>query len=214
MKRIAFLAATISMVASSASATQFPSVFGNQGPLEYLQDCLARNGVAIPGSWCDLGSNGAAIIRPEVVPTPLDKALTVIVSPKSGAPGPYPGSSIPVTAHGTGTTGAVTATLPAIPGYNTFVCGFSVSPGSAATAITLTETLSGILGGSMTWAVGAPVTAVGTTGTTLTQNFNPCIPASASNTAIVITSSALGTSGVNNDAQIWGYQKVINPSGY
>ena len=119
---------------------------------------------------------------------------------------PFPRhNSVPVTNAGTGTTGAVVATLPAAAGKITYICGFSVSPGSAATAITITVVM--VANSTFTWAVGAPVTAVGTTGTTLTQTFNPCVPASGSNTTITVTSGALGTSGVNNDVNAWGYQQ-------
>lgn len=111
-----------------------------------------------------------------------------------------------LTASATGTTAAVTATLAAAAGKTTFICGFSVSPGSAASAISINVTTTGLTNNAK-WAVGAPVTAAGTTGTTLTQNFNPCVPASAVNTGIVITSGALGTSGINNDVQAWGYQQ-------
>jgi hypothetical protein len=113
--------------------------------------------------------------------------------------------SVPVSNSATGTTGAVVATLPAAAGRTTFICGFSVSPGSAATAITIQVVM--VANSTFTWAVGAPVTAVGTTGTIFTQNFNPCIPASGSNTTITVTSGALGTAGINNDVNAYGYQQ-------
>jgi hypothetical protein len=112
----------------------------------------------------------------------------------------------PVTAQATGTTGAVAATLPAVAAKTTYICGFSVSPGSAASAITIQVTVTGTITGTLTWAVGAPITAAGTTGATLTVPFNPCIPASAVNTGIAVNSGALGTSGVNNDVNAWGFQ--------
>jgi hypothetical protein len=122
---------------------------------------------------------------------------------------PYPTTATaianPVTASATGTTASVAGSLPAVANRFTYLCGFSVSPGSAATAITITVVVTGVKN-TLTWAVGAPVTAVGTTGAILTQTFSPCIPSSAMNTAIVVTSGALGTSGVNNDVNVWGYQ--------
>jgi hypothetical protein len=99
----------------------------------------------------------------------------------------------------------VVATLPAASGKITYICGFSVSPGSAATAITIQVVV--VANSTFTWAVGAPVTAVGTTGTPLTVAFNPCVPGSGTNTAITVTSGALGTSGINNDVNAWGYQQ-------
>jgi hypothetical protein len=114
-----------------------------------------------------------------------------------------PGTPIEVSA--TGTTAAVAATLPAAAGKLTYLCGFSVSPGSAAAAITLQVAVTG-LANTLTWAIGAPVTAAGTTGAPLTQSFSPCLPSSAVNTGIVVTSGALGTSGINNDVNAWGFQ--------
>jgi hypothetical protein len=114
-------------------------------------------------------------------------------------------NSVRVTNSATGTTGAVVATLPAASGKITYICGFSVSPGSAATAITIQVVV--VANSTFTWAVGAPVNAVGTTGTTLTQTFTPCVPGSGTNTAITVTSGALGTAGVNNDVNAWGYQQ-------
>lgn len=119
---------------------------------------------------------------------------------------PFPNNnSVLVSNSATGTTAAVTATLAAAAGKITYICGFSVSPGSATAAITIQVVMTAQ--STFTWAIGAPVTAVGTTGTTLTQNFNPCIPASGSNTTITVVSGALGTAGINNDVNAWGYQQ-------
>jgi hypothetical protein len=112
---------------------------------------------------------------------------------------------IGVTAEATGTTAAVAATIPAVPGRTAYLCGLSVSPGSATTAITSSVTVTGLITGTLTWATGAPVTAVGVTGAVLTVPFTPCMPASAINSAIVVTSGALGAGGVNNDVNAWGF---------
>jgi hypothetical protein len=112
---------------------------------------------------------------------------------------------VQVQVSATGTTGAVAATLPAAAGKFTYICGFSVSPGSATAAITIQVTMTGVTN-TFTWAVGAPATAVGVTGTVFTQSFFPCLPGSAVNTGIVITSGALGTAGINNDVNVWGFQ--------
>ena len=111
-----------------------------------------------------------------------------------------------ISASATGTTAAVAATLAGVAAKTTFICGFSVSPGSATTAITITIVITGITN-TFTWAVGAPVTAVGVTGSIVKESFNPCVPASAVNTGIVVTSGALGAGGINNDVQAWGYQQ-------
>jgi hypothetical protein len=135
--------------------------------------------------------------------------LGILLAALGAAPGfaqPFPRQNAVIVSNAaTGTTGAVVATLPAAAGKITYICGFSVSPGSAATAITITVVV--VANSTFTWAVGAPVTAVGTTAAPLTVPFTPCVPASGTNTTITVTSGALGTSGINNDVQAWGYQQ-------
>jgi hypothetical protein len=107
----------------------------------------------------------------------------------------------------TGTTGAVGVTLTPSTGRTAYICGISVSAGSASTAITVQVTITGLFGGmQFNWALGAPVTAVGVTGPILTVPFTPCIPGSAVGGGISVASGALGTGGINNDVNVWGYQ--------
>lgn len=120
----------------------------------------------------------------------------------------YPQGAQPIQAQAAGTTAGATATLTGATGRLTFVCGFSVSPGSATAAITISVTTSGFAVGQ-TYFVGAPVTAAGTTGATLTQTFSPCIPASAVNSQMSVIAGALGTGGVNQNVNVWGYQAVV-----
>jgi hypothetical protein len=202
LKKLLLLGLAAALLGSPALAQTPPS--GNvERPLQY--PCLNQQGKAAPCQFTDIPTPDVATA---FNPASADKkAQVVTISPNSGAAGPYPANATPLVAIATGTTGAVAATFAAQPGRKNYICGFSVSPGSAATAITIQVTVTGLLTGTMTWAVGAPVTAAGTTGTTLTQNFNPCIPASAINTAIAVNSGALGTSGINNDVQSWGFQQ-------
>lgn len=107
-----------------------------------------------------------------------------------------------VTASATGTTAATAASLGATASVTNFVCGFTIS--AAATSLTTgTATLSGTVSGSLSYI--QTVQAVASGAAVLTQNFNPCIPASAANTAITITSAAAGTLG-NTIVNIWGYR--------
>lgn len=107
-----------------------------------------------------------------------------------------------VTASATGTTAATAATLAATASVTNFVCGFDVT--ADATALTTgTAVLSGTISGSLSYL--QTIVAV-TSGTSqLTRTFNPCIPASAANIAITITSAAAGTGG-NTIVNIWGYR--------
>jgi hypothetical protein len=98
---------------------------------------------------------------------------------------------------GTGTTGAVTATLAGAAGKTTYICGFQVSStGSGTSAVTVTPLGTG--GGTFTYQLTAP------------GNFpilyNPCVPANAQNTAITVTAGANGTA-TAVDVNAWGYQQ-------
>jgi hypothetical protein len=114
----------------------------------------------------------------------------------------------PVTASATGTTGAITATLPAAAGKTTYICGFQFTGTNAtaanpATNVTITGTISGTLNfGFPTLAAGAAVANTPPVG----EVFAPCIQASASNTAIVVNGPALGAGATLVSVSAWGYQ--------
>lgn len=97
----------------------------------------------------------------------------------------------------TGTTGAVTATLPAAAGKTTYICGFDISAAGTATISPITVT--GVLGGTLTYqgisAGSAPFSV----------RFGPCVPASAVNTAINVVTTADGTA-TAVDVQAYGFQ--------
>jgi hypothetical protein len=115
----------------------------------------------------------------------------------------YPAGAVPVVAAGTGTTGAVTATLPGTSGKTTYVCGFTIM--AAATSLaTGTATVAGLVGG-VTFTYDQTVAAAANGTSKLTETFTPGIPASATNTGIVVTSAAAGLGGVT-DVNVWGYQ--------
>lgn len=113
-----------------------------------------------------------------------------------------PTGATPITVSATGTTAATAATLPGVSGKTTYISGFTIS--SDATAATVgNATVVGVITGTLTYrqSVGAVASATAT----LSQNYNPPIPASATNTAIVVTSAAAGTAG-NTTVNAWGYQ--------
>lgn len=118
-------------------------------------------------------------------------------------PGPsFPGSTTPIEGLGSGTTAAVVGTLAGVANKTTYICGYNVSGyGSAAAPTTLT--ISGLLGGSQVSQVNVPAT---NPTTIAQQNFNPCLPASATNTAIVATLAADAT-GTAINVNAWGYQQ-------
>lgn len=116
-------------------------------------------------------------------------------------PGPYQLAQTPVTNSATGTTTATAATLPALASKFTYICGFTITADATA-ALAGAATVAGTVSGSLNYIqnVGT-VTAAGN----LSQTFSPCIPSSAVNTAIVVTSVAAGAGG-STAVSAWGFQ--------
>jgi hypothetical protein len=187
------VAAAALLLGPSANAqVQYPVWNGATAPLSapgYVRLCPAAGANHfIP---CD---RSGAVIPNTIIANPPTQAVPIVpVQPPTV-----------VTAVATGTTAAVTATLSQVPNKTLYLCGFSVTPGSATTAINITVTATGLLGGTITWTVGAPATAAGATGSPLTVPFNPCPPASSQSQTIAVVSGALGTGGAGNDVNVWG----------
>jgi hypothetical protein len=110
------------------------------------------------------------------------------------------GTATPITGNATGSTGAVVGTLAAVSTKTTYICGFDVSA-IGGTAAVGPITVAGLVGSSAKYQLASTATGV-----TLSRQFTPCIPASAINTAITITTTADGTAtavAVNS----WGFQQ-------
>jgi predicted CDP-diglyceride synthetase/phosphatidate cytidylyltransferase len=108
----------------------------------------------------------------------------------------------PVGASATGIAAAsVVATLPATPGVTNYISGFSVSSAAATAVVSGTVTVAGIVGGSQVYQYSETVT-----GSVLTVNFTNPIPATAVNTAITVTLSAI-IGGAASSVNVWGYQR-------
>ena len=103
----------------------------------------------------------------------------------------YGRGQTPVTASSTGAATALTATLPAVSGKTNYLAGFEITGGGATAASLVTVTITGTLGGTMSYVVAVPAGA--TTGIVpLLFDFNPNIPASAANTAITVNVPSFG----------------------
>jgi hypothetical protein len=110
-----------------------------------------------------------------------------------------PGTSI--TGNSTGTTGAVVGTLAAATtGKTTYICGFDVSA-TGGTAAIGPVVVAGTVGSSLTYQFYSLAA-----GANLTRTYTPCIPASATNTAITVTTTADGSASAV-DVNSWGYQQ-------
>jgi hypothetical protein len=107
-----------------------------------------------------------------------------------------------VTNSATGTTGSTVATLPAAVNQITYLCGFRIlanATGAATGNAAVTNTTGGTL--NFTQWTAPLASGIGN----INEEFSPCIPATASNTTIVVTSAAPGSGGVIS-VTAWGYQ--------
>ena len=105
-----------------------------------------------------------------------------------------------LTGNATGTTGAVVGTLTDVAGKTTYICGSSVSA-IGGTAAVGPITIAGTITASLVYQLASLAS-----GNFLTQTFTPCIPASAANTNITVTTTADGSASavaVNS----WGYNQ-------
>lgn len=118
-----------------------------------------------------------------------------------GKVGPgFTSAQTPISGNSTGTTGAVVGTLAAASSKFTYICGFSVSAtGGVATLGPIT--IAGTVTASQVYQLFSTAT-----GANLSVNFNICIPSSAVNTPITITTTADATASAV-DVNSWGYQE-------
>jgi len=98
-----------------------------------------------------------------------------------------------------------TATLPAIQGRFTYLCGFSATATGATAGAAVSLTVTGVNGGTLTYTY-ASATGAAVMSAPLVVPFNPCVPSSAANTAIVVSMPSLGTGNTNASVNAWGYQ--------
>lgn len=113
----------------------------------------------------------------------------------------FPSGAVPITASATGTTASTVATLAAVSGKTTYIAGFTITADATA-ALAGAATVTGTVTGSLNFIQNV---GTATSAGTLQQTFTPPIPASATNTAIIVTSLAAGVGG-NTAVSAWGYQ--------
>jgi hypothetical protein len=129
-------------------------------------------------------------------------------SPGSGnlnipaSPTPVQNSSADVAAA------TATATLPAAAGKTTYIEGFDLTGGGATAASIVAGTITGLAGGTMNFdvAVAAGVAAAVTPQGPLSVRFPTPIPASALNTAIVVSVPSLGSGNAHAVLTAYGFQ--------
>lgn len=102
------------------------------------------------------------------------------------------------------------ATLPAATasvgvGRTTYISGFTLTASGATAGLAVVATVTGLLNGTLSYIFTAATGA--TLGSTpLAVNFDPPLPASAVNTAIVVTLPGLGLGNTNACASANGFQ--------
>lgn len=111
-----------------------------------------------------------------------------------------------VTSNSSGTVAnaSAVATLAGVAGKTTYISGFEITSAGATAASVVAATLAGILGGTATYTYAC--LAGGTTqNPNLQVTFTPPLPASAVNTAIVLTLPALGAGNTNATVSAHGF---------
>jgi hypothetical protein len=112
----------------------------------------------------------------------------------------WPYGSTPITAIGTGSTGAVSATLAAAAGQYTYLCGIEVSAiGGTATVGPIT--ITNLEGHTFTIQFASAAS-----GAVYWREFNPCLQSTAVNTAIVAATTADATASAV-DVNLHGFQQ-------
>lgn len=133
----------------------------------------------------------------------------VLADPITGgaydASGLFPNNATSVNG-GSGDVVAATAafTMPAVVGKTNYLAGFQLSGGGATAATVVQLTITGLLGGTLTYNV--PVPAGATLGLQpIVYQFYPPLPASGPNTPIVVSCPSLGAGNLHSSLNVQGF---------
>jgi hypothetical protein len=123
---------------------------------------------------------------------------------------PYPagptGKDATVITASSGNVAAGTATATLTAGganFLTYISGFEFTGAGATGASVVALTVTGTVGGTLTYNVAVPAGV--STGVSLIVEFNPPIPANALNTNIVVSIPTLGAGNTNSAVVAHGY---------
>lgn len=127
---------------------------------------------------------------------------------QSGAPFMAPSNQTGLDAvsasSGNVAAGTATATLAAVSGWTTYICGFSITSSGSTGALVVSPTVTGLNGGTLTFTYTS-IAGVALANAPLVVPFSPCQPATAQNVAIVVSMPSLGTGNTNATVNAWGY---------
>jgi hypothetical protein len=136
-----------------------------------------------------------------VVISGIDKPVTLVRPVGS----PYiEGSTALIAGSGNVANASAAATLTGTATTTVYISGFEVTGAGATAASVATVTVAGLLGGTRSYTYTFPAGAT-VACTPLLVSFNPPLPASAVNTAIVVTCPASGAGGTNNTVVAHGF---------
>ena len=111
--------------------------------------------------------------------------------------GPYQLAQTPIiNASGNKANATAAATLTGTSTTTVYLAGFEVTSSGATVGVAVSVTVTGILGGTLTYTFVVPAGAL-LQSNPLIVTFNPPIPASAINTPIAVSLPALGTGNTN-----------------
>lgn len=118
----------------------------------------------------------------------------------------YPQGATAITAaSGNVANASAVATLAGAASKTTYITGFEITGSGATGAAIVVPTVAGSITGTLTY-IQAVVAGALLGNTPLVVQFDPPIPASAANTAIVVTVPALGVGNTNSAVVAHGYQ--------
>lgn len=134
--------------------------------------------------------------------TPVSLANPLPVSQSAGG---LPAGAVPLTnSSGNKANASAAATLTGTATTTVYITGFQITASGATTGLPVIVTVVGVLGGTMSYIFTFPA-GVLVTATPLIIPFPDPIPASAVNTAIVVTCPASGAGGTNAAVSAQGY---------
>lgn len=130
----------------------------------------------------------------------IDKPVTVTQDANGY---PYNATAL-IAGSGNVANASAVATMTPTATTTAFITGFEVTGSGATAGLPVTVTVAGLLGGtrSYTYTFAAGVLVANQA---LAVTFFPALPASAINTAIVVTCPASGAGGTNNTVVAHGY---------
>ena len=130
----------------------------------------------------------------------------VLVAVLLGAPAAlaqaYPSGAM--ASSGNVANAVASAALPAVAGKTNYLTGVMMTSGGATAAAVVTCTITGLLGGTVTFIYGAPL-GVGLLAQPLAMPFPYPLPASAPNVAVTASCPALGLGNTNAAISVLGF---------